>query len=156
VVRQIRIEISYLGRFQERTKVLYTIVHNLEASNYLDIGLDVACRLLLTSTLKSFTIGHTILHLPCMIPSYPLGTSSRTGPKRAYGFGPCRLFPYPRLTVEVDYWYESTPWVGSPLGCGSVLVQPRLEISERQEFARPSVVASRPDLKNSPRRRHAA
>jgi hypothetical protein len=42
-------------------KVLYTIVNNLEVSNNLDIEPDVACRVLLTSTLESFTIGHTIL-----------------------------------------------------------------------------------------------
>jgi Peptidase family M48 len=42
-------------------KVLYTIANNLAVSNNLDIEPDVACRVLLTSTLESFTIGHTIL-----------------------------------------------------------------------------------------------
>ena len=42
-------------------KVLYTIVNNLEVSNNLDIEPDVACRVMLTSTLESFTVGHTIL-----------------------------------------------------------------------------------------------
>ncbi len=42
-------------------KVLYTIANNLAVSNNLDIEPDVACRVLLTTTLESFTIGHTIL-----------------------------------------------------------------------------------------------
>jgi hypothetical protein len=42
-------------------KVLYTIANNLEVSNNLDIEPDVACRVLMTSTLESFTIGHTIV-----------------------------------------------------------------------------------------------
>ena len=41
--------------------VLYTVVNNLEVSNHLDIEPDVSCRVLLTSTLESITIGHTIL-----------------------------------------------------------------------------------------------
>src|ERR1700730_10190036 len=42
-------------------KVLYTIANNLAVSNNLDIEPDVACRVLLTTTLESFTVGHTIL-----------------------------------------------------------------------------------------------
>ena len=42
-------------------KVLYTIANNLAVSNNLDIEPDVACRVLLTTSLESFTIGHTIL-----------------------------------------------------------------------------------------------
>jgi hypothetical protein len=42
-------------------KVLSTVVNNLEVSNNLDIEPDVECRVLLTSTLESFPIGHTIL-----------------------------------------------------------------------------------------------
>jgi hypothetical protein len=42
-------------------KVLETVVNNLEVSNNLDIQPEVRCRVLLTSTLESFTIGHTIV-----------------------------------------------------------------------------------------------
>lgn len=42
-------------------KVLYTIANNLAVSNNLDIEPDVSCRVLLTTSLESFTIGHTIL-----------------------------------------------------------------------------------------------
>jgi len=45
----------------EVDKILATVENNLEVSNNLDIEPEVKCRVLLTSTLESFTIGHTIL-----------------------------------------------------------------------------------------------
>ena len=42
-------------------KVLETVVNNLEVTNKLDIEPEIRCRVLLTSTLESFTIGHTIV-----------------------------------------------------------------------------------------------
>jgi hypothetical protein len=42
-------------------KVLETVVNNLEVSNNLDIEPDVRCRVLMISTLESFTVGHTIV-----------------------------------------------------------------------------------------------
>ena len=45
----------------EMDKVLETVVNNLEVTNNLDIQPDVHCRVLLTGTLESFTIGHTIV-----------------------------------------------------------------------------------------------
>jgi hypothetical protein len=42
-------------------KVLETVVNNLEVTNNLDIQPEIRCRVLLTSTLESFTIGHTIV-----------------------------------------------------------------------------------------------
>jgi hypothetical protein len=42
-------------------KVLDTVVNNLLVTNNLDIEPQVHCRVLLTSTLESFTIGHTIV-----------------------------------------------------------------------------------------------
>ncbi len=42
-------------------KVLNTEVNNLEVTNNLDIEPEVHCRVLLTATLESFTIGHTIV-----------------------------------------------------------------------------------------------
>ncbi len=42
-------------------KILLTVANNLEVSNNLDIDPEVKCRVLLTSTLESFTIGHTII-----------------------------------------------------------------------------------------------
>lgn len=42
-------------------KVLETVVNNLEVTNNLDIEPEVHCRVLLTSTLESFSIGHTIV-----------------------------------------------------------------------------------------------
>lgn len=45
----------------EVDKVLDTVENNLEVSNNLDIEPQVHCRVLLTSTLESFAIGHTIV-----------------------------------------------------------------------------------------------
>jgi hypothetical protein len=42
-------------------KVLLTVVNNLLVTNNIDLGSDVRCRVLLTSPLESFTIGHTIV-----------------------------------------------------------------------------------------------
>jgi Peptidase family M48 len=42
-------------------KVLETVVNNLEVTNNLDIEPDVRCRVLMISTLESFTMGHTIV-----------------------------------------------------------------------------------------------
>ncbi|HYL14400.1 MAG TPA: M48 family metalloprotease [Terriglobales bacterium] len=45
----------------EVDKVLQTVVNNLEVTNNLDVQPEVRCRVLLTSPLESFTIGHTIV-----------------------------------------------------------------------------------------------
>jgi len=42
-------------------KVLGTVVNNIEVTNNLDIQPEIRCRVLMTSTLESFTIGHTIV-----------------------------------------------------------------------------------------------
>jgi Peptidase family M48 len=49
-----------LARTGEVDKVLNTVVSNLEITNNLDIQPEVRCRVLLTSPLESFTMGHTI------------------------------------------------------------------------------------------------
>src|SRR5438094_6480438 len=45
----------------EVDKVLETVVNNLEVTNNLDIDPEVHCRVMMTSTLESFSIGHTIV-----------------------------------------------------------------------------------------------
>jgi Peptidase family M48 len=42
-------------------KVLETVINNLEVTNNLDIQPEVRCRVLMTSTLESFDLGHTIV-----------------------------------------------------------------------------------------------
>jgi len=42
-------------------KVLETVVNNIEVTNNLDIEPEIRCRVLMTSTLESFTVGHTIV-----------------------------------------------------------------------------------------------
>ena len=45
----------------EVDKVLDTVINNLEVTNNIDVDPEVRCRVLTTSTLESFTIGHTIV-----------------------------------------------------------------------------------------------
>jgi len=63
-------EVNVLDRLQrtgllaptgEMDKVLETVVNNIEVTNNLDIEPDVKCRIMLTGTLESFSIGHTIV-----------------------------------------------------------------------------------------------
>lgn len=42
-------------------KVLDTVINNLEVTNNIDIEPDVRCRVMMTSTLESYTVGHTIV-----------------------------------------------------------------------------------------------
>jgi Peptidase family M48 len=55
----------------EVDKVLETVVNNLEVTNNLDIQPEIRCRVLLTSTLESFTIGHTIVFSRGMVDVLP-------------------------------------------------------------------------------------
>ena len=63
-------EINVLERLQrtgllappnEVDKVLETVVNNIEVTNNLDIQPEIHCRVMLTGTLESFSIGHTIV-----------------------------------------------------------------------------------------------
>jgi hypothetical protein len=45
----------------EVDKVLETVVNNLEVTNNLDVQPEVRCRVVMTTTLEAFTIGHTIV-----------------------------------------------------------------------------------------------
>lgn len=45
----------------EVDKILATVVNNLLLTNNIDVQTDVRCRVLLTSPLESFTVGHTIV-----------------------------------------------------------------------------------------------
>ena len=45
----------------EVDKILETVVNNIEVTNNLDIEPDIQCRVLMTSTIESFSMGHTIV-----------------------------------------------------------------------------------------------
>jgi hypothetical protein len=45
----------------EVDKVLETVINNLEVTNNIELDPEVRCRVLMTSTLESFTVGHTIV-----------------------------------------------------------------------------------------------
>jgi hypothetical protein len=53
--------LGLLAPMGEVDKVLDTVVNNLEVTNNLDLQPEIRCRVLLTSTLESFAIGHTIV-----------------------------------------------------------------------------------------------
>ena len=55
----------------EVDKVLNTVVSNLEITNNLDIQPEVQCRVLLTSPLESFSVGHTIVLSRGLIDTLP-------------------------------------------------------------------------------------
>ena len=54
-------KIGLLAPPGEVDKILHTVVNNLLVTNNIDLQGDVRCRVLLTSPLESFTIGHTIV-----------------------------------------------------------------------------------------------
>jgi len=54
-------KVGLLAPHGEVDKILQTVVNNLIITNNLQIVPDVRCRVLLTSPLESFTIGHTIV-----------------------------------------------------------------------------------------------
>jgi hypothetical protein len=73
-------EINVLDRLQqigllapegEIDKVLQTVVNNVMVTNNLDIQPEVRCRVLLTTPLESFTVGHTIVMSRGMIDVLP-------------------------------------------------------------------------------------
>jgi hypothetical protein len=53
--------LGLLAPVGEVDKVLETVVNNLEVTNNLDVQPPVRCRVLMSSTLEAFTIGHTIV-----------------------------------------------------------------------------------------------
>jgi hypothetical protein len=54
-------KIGLIAPSGEVDKILQTVVNNLLVTNNLDLQADVRCRVLLTSPLESFTVGHTIV-----------------------------------------------------------------------------------------------
>jgi hypothetical protein len=54
-------KIGLLAPPGEVDKILATVVNNLLVTNNIDLQSDVHCRVLLTSPLESFTVGHTIV-----------------------------------------------------------------------------------------------
>jgi len=99
----------------EVSKVLQTVVNNLEITNNLNIDPEVRCRVLLTTPLESFTIGNTIVMsrglldvLPdeaslAMVLSRELGhiaLGHRMNTK--YAFSDRMLFPDEQVFLDID------------------------------------------------------
>jgi hypothetical protein len=64
-------QIGLLAPEGEIDKVLQTVVNNVMVTNNLDIQPEIRCRVLLTTPLESFTIGHTIVVSRGMIDVLP-------------------------------------------------------------------------------------
>ncbi len=64
-------QIGLLAPEGEIDKVLQTVVNNVMVTNNLDIQPEVKCRVLLTTPLESFTVGHTIVMSRGMIDVLP-------------------------------------------------------------------------------------
>ena len=64
-------QIGLLSPKGEVDKVLQTVVNNMMVTNNLDIQPEVECRVLMTTPLESFTIGHTIVVSRGMIDVLP-------------------------------------------------------------------------------------
>jgi Peptidase family M48 len=64
-----------LARTGEVDRVLNTVVNNLEITNNIDIQPEVRCRVLLTSPIESFSMGHTIFVSRGMLDVLPDETS---------------------------------------------------------------------------------
>jgi len=54
-------QLGLMAPYGDVDKVLETVINNLEVTNNLDIEPAIRCRILMTSTLESFTMGHTIV-----------------------------------------------------------------------------------------------
>jgi len=54
-------QMGLMAQYGDVDKVLETVVNNIEVTNNLDIEPTVRCRVLMTSTMESFTMGHTIV-----------------------------------------------------------------------------------------------
>jgi hypothetical protein len=63
--------IGLLAPHGEMDKILETEVNNLEVTNNLDIQPEIRCRILLTSTLEAFTLGHTLVLSRGLIDTLP-------------------------------------------------------------------------------------
>ena len=64
-------QIGLIAPEGEIDKVLQTVVNNVMVTNNLDIQPDVRCRVMMTTPLESFTIGHTIVMSRGMIDVLP-------------------------------------------------------------------------------------
>ena len=99
----------------EVSKVLQTVVNNLEITNNLSIEPEVRCRVLLTTPLETFTVGHTIVISRGLLDVLPDESSLATVLARElghialghrmntkYSFSDRMLFPDERVFTNID------------------------------------------------------
>jgi hypothetical protein len=103
----------------EVSKVLQTVVSNLEITNNLNIDPEVRCRVLLTTPLESFTVGHTIVLSRGLLDTMPdeatlamvlaqelghIALGHRINTK--YGFADRMVFPDERVFKQIGMAQE--------------------------------------------------
>jgi hypothetical protein len=101
------------------SKVLQTVVSNLEITNNLNIDPEVRCRVLLTTPLESFTVGHTIVLSRGLLDTMPdegtlamvlaqelghIALGHRINTK--YGFADRMVFPDERVFKQIGMAQE--------------------------------------------------
>jgi len=104
----------------EVSKVLQTVVNNLEITNNLNIEPEVRCRVLLTTPLEAFIVGHTIVVSRGLLDVLPDESSLATvlAPELAhialghrvntkYSFSDRMLFPDERVFRQIDLVQKS-------------------------------------------------
>src|SRR5947209_18347932 len=104
----------------EVSKVLQTVVNNLEITNNLSIEPEVRCRVLLTTPLEAFIVGHTIVVSRGLLDVLPDESSLATvlAPELAhialghrvntkYSFSDRMLFPDERVFRQIDLVQKS-------------------------------------------------
>lgn len=105
----------------EVSKVLQTVVNNLEITNNLNIEPEVRCRVLLTTPLEAFIVGHTIVISRGLLDVLPdesslamvlapelahIALGHRVNTK--YSFSDRMLFPDERVFRQIDLVQKST------------------------------------------------
>jgi len=125
-------QLGLMAPYGDVDKVLETVINNLEVTNNLDIQPAVRCRVLMTSTLESFTMGHTIVlsrGLVDVLPDevkpcgHPRARTRSRGARTSYGRAICVL-QSPAVRREGDvpplwvYFYTGRGTGGNPGGDG--------------------------------------
>ena len=105
----------------EVSKVLQTVVSNMEITNNLNIEPEVRCRVLLTTPLESFTVGHTIVISRGLLDVLPdesslaavlarelghIALGHRMNTK--YSFSDRMLFPDEKVFMDIDMLQNET------------------------------------------------
>src|SRR2546425_5874336 len=102
----------------EVDKALDTVINTLEVTNNIDLEPDVRCRVMMTSTLESFTVGHTNLISPHLGDRVPIMTDLKSTTPVDQKQNPQMIAALPiGGRVKVDSWNDKLELIKSkPVG----------------------------------------